>query len=286
MGYGHGITATSRFRLWPGKADATMQAVTGIFSSRDDAKRSEGHLRAIGVPTDKVTLLTPGNLQKELDSVPADATEQPGMGKAIGAVVGAAAGLTGGGLAMAALVPGVGPISAVGLLGAAILGAAGASIGAATGASLENSTTDGLPEDEIFVYEDALRKGRSVVVALAADAAAASSLREQLKADGAETIDAARQQWWIGLRSAEQENYSRSGRNFRDDEKFYRLGFEEALHARTRCMEFDQVSAEMESNLEDLQRQYPGVDVAEPFTRGYERGRNYYQHLCEESKAA
>ena len=263
-----------------------MQAVTGIFSSRDDAKRAEGHLRAIGVPADKVTLLTPGNIQKELESVPADATEQPGMGKAIGAVVGAAAGLTGGGLAMAALVPGVGPISAAGLLGAAILGAAGASIGAATGASLENSTTEGLPEDEIFVYEDALRKGRSVVVALAAGATAATSLREQLKADGAETIDAARQQWWIGLRSAEQEHYSRSGRNFRDDEKFYRLGFEAALHARTRCKEFDQVSAEMESNLEDLQRQYPGVEVAEPFTRGYERGRDYYQNLCDQSKAA
>jgi len=263
-----------------------MQAVTGIFSSRADAKRAEERLRASGVPADKVTLLTQDNIKKELESVPADATEQPGMGKAMGAVVGAAAGLTGGGLVMASLVPGVGPVSAAGLLGAAILGAAGASIGAATGASLENSTTEGLPEDEIFVYEDALRKGRSVVVALATDAAEASTLREQLKADGAETIDAARQQWWIGLRSAEQENYSRSGRSFRDDEKFYRLGFEAALHARTRCMEFDQVSAEMESNLEDLQRQYPGVEVAEPFTRGYERGRDYYQRLCEESKAA
>src|SRR6266852_4809759 len=95
-----------------------------------------------------------------------------------------------------------------------------------------------------------------------------------------------RHRWWIGLRSAEQEHYSRSGRNFRDDEKFYRLGFEAALHAKTRCMEFDQVSAEMESNLEDLKRQYPDVDVAEPYTRGYQRGRSYYQQLCQGSKAA
>ena len=29
---------------------------------------------------------------------------------------------------------------------------------------MERSTTQGLPEDEIFVYEDALRKGRSVVI--------------------------------------------------------------------------------------------------------------------------
>jgi len=51
-------------------------------------------------------------------------------------------------------------------------------------------------------------------------------------------------------------------------------------------MEFDQVSAEMESNLEDLKRQYPDVDVAEPYTRGYQRGRSYYQQLCQGSKAA
>ena len=263
-----------------------MQAVTGIFSSRTDAERASEHLRESGVPSDKITLLSPEKTLQDFEAVPADATEQPGMGKAIGAVVGAAAGLSGGGLAMAALVPGVGPITAAGLLGAAILGAAGATIGAATGESLENSTTEGLPEDEIFVYEDALRQGKSVVIALAEDAKVASRLGEKLKVDGAESVDAARQQWWIGLRSAEQENYSRSGRNFRDDEKFYRLGFEAALHAKTRCMEFDQVSAEMESNLEDLKRQYPDVDMAEPFTRGYQRGRSYYQNLCNESKAA
>jgi hypothetical protein len=64
------------------------------------------------------------------------------------------------------------------------------------------------------------------------------------------------------------------------------MGFEAALHARTRCMEFDQVSAEMDSRLEDLEKQYPGVDLEEPFTRGYQRGREYYQRLCDEQRAA
>ena len=146
--------------------------------------------------------------------------------------------------------------------------------------------TEGLPEDEIFVYEDALRKGRSVVIVLAEDAAEAKPVRQLLESEGAEAIDAARKHWWIGLRSAEQEHYGTTGRNFRDDEKFYRMGFEAALHARTRCMEFDQVSAEMAAELEVLERQYPDVELAEPFTRGYQRGREYYQHLCEESKAA
>ena len=125
-----------------------------------------------------------------------------------------------------------------------------------------------------------------MVIALAEDAAAARPIRELLKSEGAEEIDAARKEWWIGLRSAEREHYLNSGRNFDDDEKFYRLGFEAALHARTRCEEFDQVSAEMASDLEELERQYPGVEVADPFTRGFQRGREYYQHLCKEEKAA
>ncbi len=57
-----------------------------------------------------------------------------------------------------------GPSPLSGLLGAAILGAAGATVGATAGDKMEKSATQGLPEDEIFVYEDALRQGRSVVI--------------------------------------------------------------------------------------------------------------------------
>ncbi len=159
-------------------------------------------------------------------------------------------------------------------------------VGGTIGGKAEASGTEGLPEDEIFVYEDALRKGRSVVIALAEDDKTASSIRELLKTEGAESVDAAREQWWIGLRSAEKNHYESSGRKFSEDEKFYRLGFESALHARTRCMEFDQVSAEMDAALEDVQRQYPGKQVEEAFTRGYQRGREHYQQLCDENKKA
>jgi hypothetical protein len=107
-----------------------------------------------------------------------------------------------------------------------------------------------------------------------------------MKREGAESVDAAREQWWIGLRSAEESHYSKSGKNFADDEKFYRLGFQAALHAKTRCLEFDQVSGEMNAALEDVQRQHPGVDLEESFTRGYLRGRDYYQQLCDQDKNA
>src|ERR1700721_1093377 len=121
-----------------------------------------------------------------MPSVPPDSAKQPGMGKAIGALLGGDVGITGGSL-LIALIPGVGPITAIGLLGAAIAGAAGATIGATVGDKMEKSTIEGLPEDEIFVYEDALRKGRSVVVALAENDEEATQVRELLKTEGAES---------------------------------------------------------------------------------------------------
>jgi hypothetical protein len=265
-----------------------MEAITGVFQTREAAERAVADAKTQGIPADKITLLTPGSVDqigKEVQSVAVDTTEQPGMGTAIGALIGGGLGLTGGSLLMA-LVPGVGLVTAVGLLGAGILAAAGATVGAAAGGKIEEESTEGLPEDEIFVYEDALRKGRSVVVALTDNASSASAVRELLNREGAESVDAAREQWWIGLRSAEENRYSKSTRSFTEDEKFFRMGFEAAMHSRWRCMEFDQVSAAMGTALEDVQRQYPDANVEEPFTRGYERGRDHYQELCDQGKKA
>jgi hypothetical protein len=263
-----------------------MKTITGVFYSRSDGQRALETMRSAGAREDRITLLTPCSDAEDLQSVPTVAAEQPGMGKAIGAVLGAATGLSGGPLIAAVMLPGVGAITALGLLGGGILAAAGAGIGAFAGGKLENSMTEGLPEDELFVYEDALRKGRTVVIVMADDEAEASRFRELLQTEGAEAVDAAREQWWIGLRGAELEHYSKAGRNFAEDEEFYRLGFEAALHARTRCKEYDQVLGEMTADIEELESRFPGKEVGEPFRRGYERGRAYYQQLCDESKAA
>src|ERR1700684_120355 len=183
-----------------------MEAVSGVFKTRVAAERAVHEAARAGIPADRVTLLTPGSvdhLEKEMQSVPTDTAEQPGMGKAIGALLGGGVGITGGSL-LIALIPGVGPITAIGLLGAAIAGAAGATVGAVVGDKAEKSTIEGLPEDEIFVYEDALRQGRSVVIGLAENDDSAKRLREIMKKEGAESVDAAREQWWVGLRSAEE----------------------------------------------------------------------------------
>lgn len=264
-----------------------MEAITGVFATRPGAERALQQVQQAGIPADKVTLLTPGSadqIGKEIQGVPTEPTEQPGMGNAMGALLGGGVGFTGGAILMA-LVPGLGPVTALGLLGAGVLAAAGATIGATAAGKIEKSSYEGLPEDEIFVYEDALRKGHSVVIVLADDELSASKVRDVLKNEGAESVDAAREQWWTGLRDTEKNRYI-EGRNFAEDEQFFRLGFQAAMHARTRCMEFDQVSAEMDADLEDVKRQFPGANVEEPFVHGYQRGREHYQQLCDETKEA
>ena len=265
-----------------------MEAVTGVFATCPAAESALQKVHNAGIPLDKLTLLTPGNadeVAKEVDRVPVDAAEQPGMGNAVGALLGSSVGFTAGSVLMA-VVPGVGPVTALGLLGAGILGAAGAAVGAKAGGKAERATYEGLPEDEIFVYEDALRKGRCVLIALVDDEPSASTIRDLLKNENAESVDAARDQWWIGLRGAEQGHYAKSGRNFSEDEQFFRLGFQSAMHARTRCLEFDQISAEMDAALEDAKRRYPGKDVEKPFLQGYQRGREHYQQMCDENRTA
>jgi hypothetical protein len=159
-----------------------MEAVTGIFASFEQARRSAEELTASGISDDHINFLTPGTSAGKIDSIPSTAGEQPGMGKAVGGVVGAATGTAAGaplGMSLAsAVLPGVGPAIAIGLAASALLGIGGAIGGAAVGGSLENALTEGLPKDEIFVYEDALKQGRTVLFIFADNSDQADAARQ------------------------------------------------------------------------------------------------------------
>ncbi|HEV3469994.1 MAG TPA: hypothetical protein VG148_11780 [Pyrinomonadaceae bacterium] len=260
-----------------------MSTVAGIFSSRADAERAVENLRSAGLSEERISLLAPGATPSEVDrEVPTTETEQPGMGTAIGATVGGALGITGGlhlgAVAASFFVPGVGPIFAAGLIGAALLGAGGAAAGAAAGDALEDSLARGLPHDELFVYEDALRRGRSVVIVLAESDEQAEAARQVLGQAGAESLDAARETWWIGLRDAEEAEYTGQGGDFRRDEPVYRRGFEAALHPRARGRSYEEDAERL--------RECFGAECDEPpFRSGYERGRRYHAELSERYKA-
>jgi hypothetical protein len=184
-----------------------METIVGVFPSRESAERGGGQLRDAGFR--QIDLLAPGGSDRQLHAVPTSDAEQPGMGQAVGATVGGALGIAGGlelgAITASVLLPGVGPVVAIGLAGAALLGALGAVGGASAGAALES--TDGVPADEIFVYKDALRKGRTVLFVEVDGGEQATLARNLLTQAGAESVDAARAQWWVGLRSAEREHY-------------------------------------------------------------------------------
>ncbi|HEV7797946.1 MAG TPA: hypothetical protein VGO73_07315 [Pyrinomonadaceae bacterium] len=255
-----------------------METVAGIFQLRAQAEEAVRQLHSLGIPNDRIALLTPGMSEEQIeDAVPVDDTEQPGMGQAMGGTVGGAMGIAGGaslGAAAASLlVPGVGPVIAGGILGAAILGAGGTAAGIAAGGALEKELESGLPHDELYLYEDALRKGKSVVIAFVDDDAAIYAVQSALVSAGAESIDEARENWWVGLRDVEEAEYQQGGGNFKTDEASYRRGFETALKARGQST--DQNPAASSGDAES----------DEAFRRGYERGRSYQKNLREKYKA-
>lgn len=260
-----------------------MNTVVGIFNSFADAKRAAAMLRSLGISDKSISVLSPHTAETEIEAnIPTSETEQPGMGSAVGGTVGGALDVAGGmhaGMVMAtALVPGVGPVIALGLIGAALFGAGGAMAGALAGDSIEDSMAAGVPRDELYLYEDALRKGRSVVIAVADHEEVAERARTELKLAGAESIDAARDQWWIGLRDAEQENYTREGGNFDVDEAAYRLGFEAALHPDRRGHSYD-------ATVSSLRAKYADSSALDAFKRGYERGQTYQQSVEKQQSA-
>jgi hypothetical protein len=250
-----------------------MKTVAGVFRSTESARDAAGGLIHAGFTSNQVNLLFPGSPHDKIHAVPTSDSEQPGVGAAIGGLLGGAVGVAGGlelGMAATALIPGVGPIMAVGLAAAALLGLGGAAGGAALGKAAEEKSDEGFPSDEMFFYDDALRQGRSVVLVLAADEAEEQRAEKLLADAGAESLDAARKDWWVGLRPVEEEHYRALGHNFEHDEDIYRAGFESALRRECRGK-----SAEEETDC--LKWWYPDVWDSEPFQRGFERGRRYWQ---------
>jgi len=248
-----------------------MEAVAGIFQSREQAERAIQQIHSAGIRNDRIALLTPNTTTQTAErSVPTSDSEQPGMGKAMGGTVGGAMGIAGGAslgaAAASVLIPGVGPVIAGALLGAAILGAGGTVAGMAAGEALEEGIVSGLPHDELYLYEDAVRKGRSVVIAFAENEDLQEKARAAMVSAGAESVDAARESWWLGLRDAEAAYYQSTGKQFEDDEATYRRGFETAL--RNRADDIDKLSNSAEVS-------------DEAFRRGYDRGCAYQKSVQE-----
>lgn len=258
-----------------------MEIVTGVFQTQEQAENAVSYLHKLDLSDKQIGYITPnGNSPQKAVRVPVTDTEDSGMGQAMGATVGGAMGAAGGatlGLAAASLiVPGVGPVVAFGLLGAVLLGGTGATVGALLGDSLEETLGQGLPHEDIYLYEDALRHGRSIVVAYAEDDIQAAAAREAMNGAGALDIDELRDKWWAEVRDQEFVHYQTNGRDFTRDELSYRRGFEAAHHPACRGKAYAQVQ-------EQLNDRYGDSQLDNAFRSGYDRGITH-QTLTESRK--
>src|SRR5579884_2428026 len=100
-----------------------METAIGVFASRDRAEEAVRELRQRGVPEDSVNYLTRSETEAK--------TIAKEFGTYVGGFMGGAAGMSAGVLAATLLLPGIGPVFALGFGAAALLGAAGAGTGRA-----------------------------------------------------------------------------------------------------------------------------------------------------------
>jgi len=254
-----------------------MVNVTAIFTSRADAEQASRQLASLGIPKDKIVTLTPQLNEKELARVQTTQGEQPGMVVALGALAGGAVGAGIAEALAAALLPGVGPILAIGLAGGALIGALA---GGSAGKLAEDSAFSALPEEELFFYEDAVRQGRTVVLAMAENERQSQVVRGIFEEAEAESIDEARKRWWLGIRDVEKEHYHPGEGSFESNEPDFRAGFEAALRPnRPGAGQSGEKAAEERAQRDPHFRR-------KVFEDGYRRGLAYRQARFEERRKA
>jgi hypothetical protein len=185
-----------------------MQTVVGIFRSRAAAEQAVRGLVNRGIKRECIIFLSAesaenaavsDSAEKKLEKLPTTDAEADGMGAGIGALlgggVGASAGLAGGAAVASWMVPGVGTILAIGLGAAAVLGLGGAVAGAKAGDAAEHALDIGVPKDDVFLYRDLLRRGRSLVITNLESDDMAPSAKDAFEEQGGEDVAEARQEF-------------------------------------------------------------------------------------------
>lgn len=137
-----------------------METAIGVFSSRDNAQRAVEELRQHGVPESSIFFLS--RSEGEANTIAKQ------LGATVGGFVGGATGMSAGVVAATLLLPGIGPIFALGFGAAALLGLAGAGAGATalSGPSEKpgQHTADEKSSEDVAFFREVLKEGRSLVV--------------------------------------------------------------------------------------------------------------------------
>jgi anti-sigma B factor antagonist len=137
-----------------------VETAIGVFSSRDRAEEAVKELLQHGVPEQSIVFLT--RSENEAKTVAKE------LGATVGGFVGGAAGMSGGVIAATLLLPGIGPVFALGFGAAALLGLAGAGAGASllglSDADAPKPTPDEKCSEDVSFFREVLQEGRSLIV--------------------------------------------------------------------------------------------------------------------------
>src|SRR5271167_113317 len=139
-----------------------MDTAIGVFSSRDRAEEAMKELRQRGVPEQSVVFLT--RSESEAKTVAKE------FGAYVGGFAGGAAGMSAGVVAATLLLPGIGPVFALGFGAAALLGLAGAGAGATVGSTVSSDaeapkpTPDEKCSEDAAFFREVLKENRSLIV--------------------------------------------------------------------------------------------------------------------------
>jgi anti-sigma B factor antagonist len=144
-----------------GTEEVQMESAIGVFASRDHAEKAVKELRERGVPENSILFLT--RSETEANSIAKE------FGAYVGGFVGGAAGMTTGVVAASLLLPGLGPIFALGFGAAALLGLAGAGAGSAAGSATIREAdapkpAEGETSGDVAFFREVLTEGRSLIV--------------------------------------------------------------------------------------------------------------------------
>jgi anti-sigma B factor antagonist len=140
-----------------------METAIGVFASRDHAEEAAKELLGHGLPEESIVFLT----RSEADAK----TVAKQLGTYVGGFAGGAAGMSAGVIAASLLVPGVGPVFALGFGAAALLGLTGAGAGRAIGSQIPRDGSD-IPQptpdekcsEDVSFFREVLKEGRSLIV--------------------------------------------------------------------------------------------------------------------------
>jgi hypothetical protein len=139
------------------------QAIAGFFNTREQGEAAETALLASGYTRDEVSFVagdTSGHQIPAIGPLETTGAESEAAGDAvIGGMVGLAAG------AVAVILPGIGPLVAVGPLAGAI---GGMGVGAAAGGIVGLLRDHGISEDEARFFAEGVKRGGSLVTVRAA----------------------------------------------------------------------------------------------------------------------